>query len=210
MNFQTLTPTRLQLKHPVSLPAPVDADTLERMETHTWTRALKSFAAALDFKLDDLRKKMGELGTLKHLGGDEWELRPKQIPPSCFSEWLSGSEKIPVWRLAEAVIVLEWVTVELWCSAKEAGLPKDHAVHFYLKMANTWWKYFNLNETLRPWSALFRGALRDRLRQNRDRSEYARKIFEHYDTHVSRWDGIPLGESEREVLQGGRRRGSAR
>jgi hypothetical protein len=177
MNF---IPASISMKGPLSIPVGLVKDTERRMDTNTYTIGLKMLCTAqnLDF-LNQVGVWMGNMGTLKR-EGEGWMMKPKPIPKQTLSVWYNGKEKMPVWRLAQAVVLLESTHVMLKAEAEAAQLPKNDMTWMHLDISKQWLARFFQKEELTPWLDLLRHAVYERLERDSARSPAAKRFFHHY------------------------------
>jgi hypothetical protein len=150
------------------------------MNTNTYTVGLKMICANLGVNfLNEVGIGMGRMGTLKR-EGDDWIMKPKPIPKQTLSVWLNGKEKMPVWRVAQAVTLLELIYIRMKTEAIAANLPKDDMLWLHLEISAKWILRFNKKEELIPWLALLRRALDERLKTDAGRSAPAAQLFHDY------------------------------
>jgi hypothetical protein len=180
MSLMNFVPDTITLKGPLSIPIHLLTEIERRMGTNPDTVGLKMICANLGVNfLNDVGLWMGRMGTLKR-DGERWVMKPKPIPQRTLSAWLNGKEKMPIWRLAQAVTLLELIYLRLKTEAIGANLPKEDRVWLHLEIAAQWILRFNKKEELLPWLALLRRALDTRLKTDAGRSAHAAQLFTDY------------------------------
>jgi hypothetical protein len=194
MNF---VPESISVKGSWSIPVKIAMDTAERMNTNSYTIGLKMLCTihGVNF-LNEVGIWMGNLGSIQR-EGDGWGLKPKAIPKPTLSAWYNGREKMPTWRLAQAVALLELVHITMRNEANAAKLPKDDMIWTHLKMAKGWFAQFNKKEELGQWLDLLRRALHERLKRDAGKSETAKQLFQHYENWLE--ECRVLGKKSNEV-----------
>jgi hypothetical protein len=181
MNFMNVVPQEIALKGTLSMSAHLLKQPKQRIVTKDYTVVLPIICASLRVNLlNDLRLLMGNLGTLKR-DGDGWVMQPKEIPKQTFGAWINGKEKMPIWRLAQAVTILESVYVQQKADAKAMNLPGDDIFWEHLSVSAKWISAFNQDDKLAPWLHLLRQALHVRLKIDSARSAEVKKFFHCYE-----------------------------
>jgi hypothetical protein len=179
MNLNVI-PASISLKGPLLLPVGLMTETKCRMNTTTYTVGLKMICANLGVHfLNEVGVWMGRMGTLKR-EGDDWIMEPKPIPKQTLSVWLNGKEKMPVWRVAQAVTLLELLYLRMKTEAIAANLPQDDMWWLHLEISAKWILRFNKKEELLPWLALLRRAIDERLKTDAGQSAPAAQLFHDY------------------------------
>jgi hypothetical protein len=195
MNILRGIPDAISVKIPLKPPVGLIMDTGARMSTNTYTVGLRMLCTILRVNfINHLGSLMGRMGTLGR-DGVRWVMRPKPIPQPALSNWINGKEKIPVWRLAQAVVLLEWIYVVMKAEAKAEELPEDDITRLHLELARRWFSEFNKEADLHPWLELLRRALHGQLERDAGRSENAKQLFQHYESW--RAELLTMGEGKR-------------
>jgi hypothetical protein len=176
-------PTHVAVPRKLSLPGPLPMEIVPGLKESPIPALefshLKLFMMAVQVKSDALRKLASAMGDLKKI--DEGvELVPREISPQQFSNWLQGRDQCPPWRVAQLAILCEWTGLVREADA-EALPPKGQArVRQALKGAARQAQWFWSREELRPWMLLFRKAVLEWLKQDKNQSLRQKKFYELY------------------------------
>jgi hypothetical protein len=181
----------------LSIPIGLVKETEHRMGTNSYTIGLKMICASLGVNfLNEVGVWMGDLGTLKR-EGDGWTMKPKPIPKANLSAWINGKkEKMPVWRLSQAVVLLEYVYIVMKAEATAARLPEDDMIWLHLQISAKWFALFNKKVELIPWLDLLRHALYERLKMDSGRSPTAKQLFQYYASWLDECRALEKGQGD--------------
>lgn len=177
MELLTIPPTL-----PVSIPLPETEPDIEQgvPRPRMMQARLRDEMTLLKVSVKDLLHSLNILPVPRRYGGKGWG-PPKKIHDSALSNWLNGKDTMPAYRLAAAVAYLEVLGIYYgW----EVDKGKDKFTAKRLALAFDHHKALIAEPTIQPWLRVYRLGIAERLRKDRNKSDYDRKMYEHYHTSL--------------------------
>jgi hypothetical protein len=150
-------------------------------------RRLDLLLKTLSIKHEQLRGILSKIGDV--VEGSPY-LHPRDISHSQFSNWLAGREKMPLWRLAQCLAVLEAIVIEQRHEAISSGeFETDDPTFTLLDSAETDINRFVDNdEVLRAWLDRFRVTWRRILKEQSEKGPVEAKRYDRYAAHLHKKD----------------------
>jgi hypothetical protein len=177
------------IRYKFTVPPPDTRTPDSLLDVFASTEAARMIAALrklLDYP-GDLFQHMGDWGEVcQILGTLDFEFKPnRKIPSSTSSQWMSGTNRMPTVRVAQAYILIERYALELEQAALKAGLPKNSPVRRSLKRAAVLQDFFAKDKDIRIWLNPLRKAMSVWLQSGAHISEYHADLAEWYSEFVN-------------------------
>lgn len=173
MELLTIPPTL-----PLSIPLPQDVPDIDQgvPRPKLMQATLNTERLLLRLSVNDVLGGLNVLPVPRRYGGKGWG-PPKPVTGSALSNWLNMKDVMPAYRLSAAVAILE--IYGIWWEW-DVETSKDKLLAERLALA---WEHHEVlikEPTLQPWLRVYRLGIAERLRKDRNKSEYDRKMYERY------------------------------
>jgi hypothetical protein len=181
-NFNMITPERhnaLSLRPSLPLDAPIE-ESLRQLKVPVAMRRLRLLIDSLGVSSERLREVLSALGDL--VVGSPY-LHPRILNQAQFAQWLGGRNKMPTWRLAQCVAVLEAILVEQRAEGEKILEPDDPKFALWEADARNI-AAFERDEELRNYLDRFRVTFRRLLKEEAGKGPTEAIRYDRYARHL--------------------------
>jgi hypothetical protein len=176
------TEPHIKLKFSVPPPVMKSKELVDEVGSKKAVEAMSDLLDLFRYSPPNLCQHLEDWGEIVHPPGELYYiLKPRRkIPPSTFSQWMSGKRRMPTWRVAQAYVLIELYGLEVERTAKQMGLADTHHVWRRLEAAAQYASLFHDDPDIDRWLNTFRKAMVAWLQSAAHVSEYHADRYDWY------------------------------